>query len=180
MLKPQPNEATPSRPGLRARVSALGPYGSSSAGAALARGRRSVGVARRHIAGDLGTFLEVAANDQDGRRGAGAIALLVAAIAAIEAGDHTRAPLTARGLGVDEGLHLVAPLLAFIGAADIAQIVQRAEDLGEALEAAVEGGHPGFGARRRAGGRKRDRNHGRGHYQDASQHGVEYLRRHEP
>src|SRR5262249_38769917 len=102
------------------------------------RWRRSVGVARRHIAGDLGTFLEVAANDQVGRRGAGAIALLVAAIAAIEAGDHARAPLAARGLGVDEGLHLVAPLLAFIGAADSAQIVQRAENLGEALEAAVE------------------------------------------
>src|SRR5262249_21087960 len=83
-------------------------------------------------------------------RRAGAIALLVAAIAAIEAGDHTHAPLAARGLGVDERLHFVAPFLAFIGAANIAQIVQRAEDLGEALEAAVEGGHPGFSVRGRA------------------------------
>src|SRR5262245_12860296 len=75
-------------------------------------GRRSVGVARRHLAGDLRTFFQVAANDQVGRRRAGAIALLVAAIAAIEAGDHTHAPLAARGLGVDERLHFVAPFLA--------------------------------------------------------------------
>src|SRR5262249_19930014 len=135
MLKPQPGEAAPSRPGSRAQVSAWGRMAVVVQGRRWTRGRRSVGVARRHLAGDLGTFLEVAANDQVGGRGAGAIALLVAAIAAIEAGDHARASLAARGPGVDEGLHLVAPLLAFIGAADIAQIVQRAENLGEALEA---------------------------------------------
>src|SRR6201987_4951502 len=98
---------------------------------------RSVAVARRHLPGDLGAFLEVAANDQVGRRCAGAIALLVAAIAAVEARNHTQASLPARGLCVDEGLHLVAPLLAFVGAADVAQLVPRAEDLGEPLEAAV-------------------------------------------
>src|SRR5262245_5163529 len=81
-------------------------------GARWTRAARSVGVARRHLAGDLRTFLEVAANDQVGRRCAGAIALLVAAIAAIEAGDHTHAPVAARGLGVDERLHFVAPFLA--------------------------------------------------------------------
>src|SRR5215469_4752388 len=111
----------------------------------------SVGVARRHLAGDFRAFLEVAANDQVGRRCAGAIALLVAAIAAIEARNHTQTSLPARGLGVDEGLHLVAPLLAFVGAADVAQIVQRAQDLGEPLEAAVEWRHPGFSARGDAG-----------------------------
>src|SRR5215831_2281153 len=102
------------------------------------RGPPSVGVARRHLAGDFRAFLKVAANNHVGRRCAGAIALLVAAIAAIEARNHTQASLPARGLGVDEGLHLVAPLLAFISATDVAQIVQRAEDLGEPLEAAVE------------------------------------------
>src|SRR5260370_37950970 len=84
---------------------------------------RSVGVARRHLPGDLRAFLEVAANDQVGRRCAGAIALLVAAIAAIETCNHTPASLPAWRLAVDQGLHLVAPLLAFAGASDLAQMV---------------------------------------------------------
>src|ERR1700757_4382778 len=113
----------------------LGAHRGGRYGAQAIRRPPSVGVARRHLAGDLRAFLEVAANDQVGRRCAGAIALLVAAIATVEARNHTQASLSARGLGVDEGLHLVAPLLAFVGAADVAQIVQRAEDLGEPLEA---------------------------------------------
>src|SRR5216684_268623 len=56
------------------------------------RGRLpSIRVARRHLAGDLGAFLEVAANDQVGGGRAGPVGLLVAAIAAVEAGDHAAA-----------------------------------------------------------------------------------------
>src|SRR6266545_3465740 len=138
---------------------------------------RSVRIARGHFARDLGTFLEIAANDHLGRRRARAVALLIAAVAAIEARDHAQAPLPARGLGVDDRLHLVAPLLAFVGATDVAQIMQGAEDLGETLQAAVEGRSGGFGARARADWRKQDRGHDGEHYQDASQYG--FSRQHE-
>src|SRR5215470_19023075 len=96
--------------------SGLGAHCGGRCGGQSIRRPRSVGVARRHLPGDLRAFLEVAANDQIGGRCAGSIALLVAAIAAIEARNHTQASLPARSLGVDEGLHLVAPLLALVGA----------------------------------------------------------------
>ena len=50
------------------------------------------------------------------------------------------APVAARRFGVEQCLHLVAPALAFVGAADVAQIVQRAEDFGEPLQVVVERG----------------------------------------
>src|SRR5438093_12502096 len=59
---------------------------------------RLVGVARRHLAGDLGAFLQVAADDEVGGRRAGAIALLEAAITTIEGRGHPRPPLAGRGL----------------------------------------------------------------------------------
>src|SRR5919197_1481820 len=110
----------------------------------------SVRIARGHFARNLRAFLQVAANDDLGRRRARAVALLVAAVAAIEARDHAQTPLPARGLGVDERLHLGAPFLAFVSATDVAQIVQGAEDLGETLQAAVERRGGGFRARARA------------------------------
>src|SRR5436190_23238145 len=111
----------------------------------------SVRVTRRHLSRDFRTFFQVAANDDLRRRGAGAVAQLVAAVTAIEARDHTQAPLPARDFGIDDRLHLVAPLLAFVGAADIAQVMQGAENLGEPLQAPIEGGGSCFGARGRAG-----------------------------
>src|SRR5262245_34068340 len=130
---------------------------------------RSIGVARGHLAGDLRALFQIAADDHVGRRRALAIALLIAAIAAIEAGDHAGAPVAARGLGVDDGLHLVAPFEALVGAAEIAQIVQRAEDLGEALEAAVERGGGDLGARGRR--RRGERGGKRSRDEKPSQHG---------
>src|SRR5262249_61193817 len=62
----------------------------------------SVGVSRGHLPRDLGTFLEIAANDQLRRRRAGAVALLIAAVPPIEARDHAQAPVSARGFGVDD------------------------------------------------------------------------------
>src|SRR5262249_12916126 len=55
------------------------------------------------------------------------------AIAAIEAADQPLAPVAARRFGIDQRLHFVAPSLAFVGAAYRAQIVERAENLGEPL-----------------------------------------------
>src|SRR3977135_4621996 len=83
------------------------------------------------LARDLGAFLQIAANDQIGCRRAAAVGLLISAIAAIEARDHPGAPVAAGSLGVDQGLHFVAPLQAFVGAANVAQIMQRTKDLGE-------------------------------------------------
>src|SRR5271166_4268031 len=117
----------------------------------------SVRVARSHVANDLGAFFQVSANDEISSRRAGPVALLIAMIPAVEAGDHARSAVAAWRLGVDQGLHLVAPLLALIGAAEAAQIVQRAEDFGEALEAAVEGRGHALGACRAACRKERDR-----------------------
>src|SRR5262245_2630968 len=127
---------------------------------------RSVRVAGGHLAGDLRAFLEVAANDELRRWGAGAVALLVAAVTAIEARDHAQPPVPARGFGIYERLHLVAPFLAFVGAADIAQVMQGAENLGEPLQTAVEGGG-GLSARARR--RTDDSGRDRGNHQDMSQ-----------
>src|SRR6185503_19832033 len=43
----------------------------------------------------------------------------------------------ARRLRVDQRLHFVTPDLAFARAADVAQVMQRAEDFGEALQIAL-------------------------------------------
>ena len=60
-------------------------------------------------------------------------------------------------LGIDQGLHLVAPFLAFIGAAQAAQVMERAQDLRKPRQAAVEGCRGDFSTHGRAGSSKRDR-----------------------
>ena len=99
---------------------------------------RLIRVTRRQIARDLRAFLDVAADRHRGGGRAGAVGLLKTVIAAVEAGDHTGAALAGGGLGVDQRLHFVAPLRPLVGAADAAQIVQRAEDFGEPLQVGVE------------------------------------------
>src|SRR4051812_29947786 len=68
----------------------------------------SVCIARGDVAGDLGALGEVAADRLGGRRRAGPVCLLEAAIAAVEAGDQSVAPFARGRLGVDQRLHLVA------------------------------------------------------------------------
>ena len=97
-----------------------------------------VRVPRGQIARDFRAFLDIAADRDRGRGRAGPVGLLEAVIAAVEAGDHAGAAVAGGGFGVDQRLHLVAPFRAFIGAADAAQIVQRAEDFGQPLQIAVE------------------------------------------
>src|SRR6185295_4337643 len=87
-------------------------------------------ISRRQVARNFHAFVDVAA-DRDGRGGgAGAVGLLKAVIAAVEGRDHAGATVAGGRLGVDQRLHFVAPFQAFIAAADAAQIVQGAEDLG--------------------------------------------------
>ena len=77
---------------------------------------RLVRVARSEIAGDLGAFFHIAADDDVGRRRATAIAFK-SAIAAIEARDHVLATVSARRFGIDQGLRLAPPFLAFAAVA---------------------------------------------------------------
>lgn len=97
-----------------------------------------VGVSRGDIAGDLGTLVEISANCYVGRRRAGAIGLLKSAVAAVEARHDLPPPIAAGGLGVEQGLHLIAPLLTLVGPADRAQIMERAHDFAEALQIVVK------------------------------------------
>src|SRR5262245_61510686 len=97
------------------------------------RPARSVGVARGDVPRDFRTLVEIAADGEVRGRRAGPIGLLESAITAIEAADQPLASVAARRLGIDQRLHLVAPGLAFVGAAYRAQIVQRAENFGEPL-----------------------------------------------
>src|ERR1700754_4055667 len=53
----------------------------------------SVGISRRQVTRDLGALVDVAADRDQGRRRAGAVGLLEAVIATIEAGDHAGAPI---------------------------------------------------------------------------------------
>src|SRR5262249_40143571 len=103
-------------------------------------------------------------NDEIRRRRTRSVSLLEAAIAAIEACHHSRTPVAGGRLCVDESLHFIPPFLAFIGATDAAQIVQRAHDLSEPLQVGVEGrwrlparGRAGHGQRKQYG--KEDRAH---------------------
>ena len=63
-----------------------------------------VPVVRSDIAGDLGAFSHIAADDDVSRRRANVIALFKTAIAAIEARDHLLAAVSARRFGIDQGL----------------------------------------------------------------------------
>ena len=99
---------------------------------------RLICVSRGDFTGDFGAFVEIAANGQVGGRCAGPISLLKTAVATIEAGHDLAPPLAAGRLGVDQRLHFVTPFLPFMGPADRAQIMQRAEDFGEPRQVAVE------------------------------------------
>src|SRR5690348_7958504 len=95
--------------------------------AVVSHWQRSVRVARRDVARDLRAFVEVALDRELGGRRAGAVGLLEAAVAAVEAGDQPFAPVTAGRFGIDQRLHLVAPGLTFARPAQVAQVMQRAE-----------------------------------------------------
>src|SRR5665647_555613 len=97
-----------------------------------------ISVSRGDFAGDLGAFIEISANHHIGGGRTGPISLLKPAVTTIEAGDDLAPPFAIGRLGVDQSLHLVAPFLAFIGAANPAQILQRAEDFSEPLQVLVE------------------------------------------
>ena len=73
-----------------------------------------------------------------GRGGATAVALLESAVTAVEAGHDLPPPLAAWGFGIEQGLHLIAPLLTFVGPADRTQIVKRSHDLAEPLQIVVK------------------------------------------
>src|SRR5262245_51436474 len=84
-----------------------------------------VRVSGRHVTRNLCAFLEIAADREVGSGRAAPVGLLETAIAAVEARHHVGAPLRPRGrLGVEQRLHLVAPLRALLRAADAAQIMQ--------------------------------------------------------
>src|SRR5579859_1552041 len=108
--------------------------------------RRSIAIARRDFAGDLRALLKVAADGEVGGRRAGAVGLKIGPVAAVEMGDELGAPLPRWRFGVEQRLHLGAPLVALIGAADAAQVLQAAEDLGKPFKARLE-------RRNRLGGR---------------------------
>src|SRR5262245_42815703 len=98
-----------------------------------------VRIPRGEVARDLDALVDVAADRDGGCRRAAAIGLLKAVIAAVEGRDHAGAAVAGGRLGVDQRLHLVAPFQPFIVAADTPEIMQRAKDLGEALQVAIEG-----------------------------------------
>src|SRR6185437_469658 len=98
----------------------------------------SVGIAGRQVARNLRALVDIAADRDHRRRRAGPVGLLEAVISTVEARDHAGATVPGRRFSVEQRLHLVAPFGAFIAAADPAQIMQRAEDLGEPLQVAVE------------------------------------------
>src|ERR1700746_2345649 len=58
-------------------------------------------VACGEVAGDFRAFVDIAAEPDQRRRRAGAVGLLEAVIAAIEARDHARAPLAAGRFRID-------------------------------------------------------------------------------
>src|SRR6516162_9641681 len=96
-------------------------------------------VVRSDIAGDLGAFFHIAADDDVGRRRANVIGLFKTAIAAIEARDHLLAAVSARRFGIDQGLRLAPPFLAFAAVADAAQEMQRAQNFRQPLQVAIIG-----------------------------------------
>jgi hypothetical protein len=91
------------------------------------------------IAGNLGAFIHIAADDDVGRWRANAIALLKTAIAAIEARDHLLAAVSARRFGIDQGLRLAPPFLAFAAVADAAQEMQRPQNFRQPLQVVIIG-----------------------------------------
>ena len=96
-------------------------------------------VARRDVAGDFGALLQITADHDVSRGRTSPVALLEAAIAAVEACDHRIVAVAGRRLGIDQCLGLGAPFLAFIRIAEAAQEVQRAEDFRQPLQIAIVG-----------------------------------------
>jgi len=93
---------------------------------------------RSEIAGDLGAFFHIAADDEVGRRRATAIAFK-SGIAAIEARDHLLAAVSARRFSIDQGLRLGPPFLAFATVADAAQEMQRPQNFRQPLQVVIIG-----------------------------------------
>src|SRR6516165_7425841 len=96
-------------------------------------------VARSEIVSDLGAFFHIAADDDVGCRRANVIGLFKTAIAAIEARDHLLAAVSARRFGIDQGLRLGPPFLAFAAVADAAQEMQRPQNFRQPLQVAIIG-----------------------------------------
>jgi len=96
-------------------------------------------VACGDVAGDLGAFFQIAADDDIGGGCAAAVGLLKAAITAVETSDHLLAAGSARRFGVDQRLRLGAPFLAFVVVANAAQEMQRTENLRQPLQVAIIG-----------------------------------------
>src|ERR1700726_2515139 len=89
------------------------------------------------LAGDMGALFEVAADDDAGLRRAAAVALLEAAIAAVEARHHLIVAVAGGRFGLDQRLCLGAPFRAFVAAANAAQEMQRAEDFRQPLQIVI-------------------------------------------
>ena len=130
-LDPGPLQATifVAVPGLQRTASRCAAPGTRNA---------SIRVARGDLAGDLGALFQVAADGDFGGRRAGAVGLLEPAVAAVEARHHPGAAIGGLRLGVDQGLHLGAPAIGFLEAADRPQVVQGAEDFREPLQAVIQ------------------------------------------
>src|ERR1700686_4251130 len=73
-----------------------------------------IGVAGGDLAGDMGALFEVAADDDAGLRCAAAVALLEAAIAAVEARHHLIVAVAGGRFGLDQRLRLGAPFRTFV------------------------------------------------------------------
>src|SRR3984957_16671995 len=96
-----------------------------------------ISVARGDLAGDMGALFEVAADDYAGLGRAAAVALLEAAIAAVEARHHLIVAVAGGRFGLDQRLRLGTPFRAFVAAANAAQEMQRAEDFRQPLQIVV-------------------------------------------
>jgi hypothetical protein len=88
---------------------------------------------------DLRALDREAGNRERGRGGAAAVGAAIAAVAVIEAVYELGAAHRGRAFVPDDLLHLIAPELAFLGAAQLAQIVDGTEDLGEPQKLRVIG-----------------------------------------
>src|ERR1043166_2113718 len=86
------------------RCGSTGQGARSRCNPAALRWRKSVRVARRDVARDFGALFQIAADREIGRGRAGAIALLEAAVAAVEACGEAFLALAARRLGGGQSL----------------------------------------------------------------------------
>ncbi len=105
---------------------------------AVQEGKCLVRIPGRQVFRDFGAFLQIPANGDPPSRRAGPVGLLETVIPPVEGGDHAGAAIAGWRLGIDQGLHFRAPFLAFIGAADTAQVMQRAENFGQPLQFGIE------------------------------------------